>query len=451
MRQKATLASLHLLMGLLALQTAHAQDTSAPNAPAPTSPGAPSPVNPSNAAPPPAPAAPPAGAPGSNMGEEPSPFVFGISQSLTGNSNLFRAPEGSPLLKRDRIWSSGLHVGVDKSIGRQHFNLDLRGNYNRYNKNTHLNNTDYIGSARWDWETVERISGELSAQQRQSLYRDTIDGVTSTERNQVRTTSLAFQARVGLVTRWSFEAGAAASENNYTGTAVENRDVRQNSANAGLRYRPSPDLSTRVGVRRSEGRYPRFTGEADHFTRDDVDLTATIQASGASRLDTRVSATRERHSVQSQRDTRGVTGGLGWAWRPTGKVTLDLDLSHDRSVGQTGFDSSLIGADASEAQQIQTASLAATWAATAKISIVPRVSYMRRELDNGFVSGGGGTTLTGEDRTTIGGIALHYQPARSLTLSCEVTREHRTVSGSPGLSSPYTATIAGCSGEFALR
>lgn len=445
MRQRATLASLHLLMGLLALQTAHAQDTSAPG---PSS--APSTTNPSTAASPPAPAAPPAGGPGS-AGEEASPFVFGISQSLTGNSNVFRAPEGSPLLKRDRVWSSGLHVGLDKSLGRQHFNLDLRGNYNRYNKNTHLNNTDYIGSARWDWETVERISGELSAQQRQSVYRDTIDGVTSTELNQVRTTSLAFQARVGLVTRWSFEAGAAGSQNDYSGSAVENRDVRQTSANAGLRYRASPDLTGRIGVRRSEGRYPGFGGEADHFTRDDLDLTATVQASGASRLDTRLSGTRERHTLQSQRDTRGVTGALGWGWRPTGKLSLDLDLLHDRSVGQTGFDSSLIGADASEAQQVQSAALAVTWAATAKISIVPRVSYMRRELDNGFVSGGGGATLTAEDRTTIAGIALHYQPARSLTLSCEVTREQRSVSGTPGLTSPYTATIAGCSGEFALR
>jgi hypothetical protein len=433
MRQTTT-----LVLSLLAVQIAYAQQD--PSTPSTTDPGS---APPSTAAPAPAPIpAPPA--------EEPTPFIFGIRQGLTGNSNVFRAPDGSPEVRRDRIWTSGLHLGLDKSLGRQHFLLDLQANYNKYNKNTQLTNTDYSGTARWDWQTVERISGELTAQQRQSLYRDTINGVISTERNELRTTSLGFQARVGLITRWSFEAGVAASENDYRGTSVQNRDVRQTIVNGGIRYRPSDVLSTRVSLRRGEGSYPNIAGIEDEFTRDDVDFITNWTASGASRLDTRLSATRERHTLQGQRNSRGWTGGIGWAWRPTGKISTDLDLSSDRSVGRTGFDSSLVSAESSEAREAQTAALSVVYAATAKISITPRASYVRRKLDNSFTTGGTGD-VQATDRTVVGAIGLTYTPTQALMLTCEISREQRTVSGAPGLTTPYSMTVAGCTGELAIR
>jgi len=433
MRQTTT-----FFLTLLAAQIAHAQQD--PSTPSGTDPGS---APPSSAAPAPAPLPAP-------VTEQPTPFIFGIRQGLTGNSNVFRAPDGTPEVRRDRIWTSGLHLGLDKPLGRQHFLLDLQANYNKYNKNTQLTNTDYTGLARWDWETVERISGELSAQQRQSLYRDTVNGVISTDRNELRSTSLGFQARVGLVTRWSFEAGISASDNDYRGTSIDNRDVRQTIYNAGVRYRATGALSTRVAVRRSEGSYPHFSGIADDFTRDDVDFITNWSASGASRLDTRVSATREKHSVQGERNSRGWTGAIGWGWRPTGKISTELDLSSDRSVGRTGFGSALVSAEASEAREAQTAAASLTWAATAKIAITPRVSYVRRKLDNSFDIGGTGSAQA-TDQTLLGGIGLTYTPTQALSLTCEISREQRRVSGTPGLTSPYTMTIAGCTGELAIR
>lgn len=432
-----------LLMGLISA-LAQAQDTGNPSGTAP----APNPTAPSNPAP--APASPPSGSGAVPPAEEPSPFVFGIRQGLVGESNLFRAPEGSPLERRDRIWSSGVHVGLDKSLGRQHFFLDAEANHNRYNQNEHLNNTDYGVNARWDWETIGRLSGIVSAQQRQSLYRDTINGTVSLERNQVRSSTLGFQARMGLVTRWSFEAGATASENDYRGVDVDGRDVRQTSYNAGLRFRQSGALTTRLGVRRSEGRYPGgATGIEDKFTRDDIDLITNLTATGASALNTRISLTRERHTVQTARDSRGWTGALGWNWRPTGKLYTDLDLAYDRSVARADFDSTLTGGESSDARSINTATLAVTWLATAKISFVPRVSWAYRKLDNGFVTGT--SSATGSDTTVIGGISMTYTPIEALRLLCHVTQERRRVGGDTTVSSPYKATVAGCNAEFAIR
>lgn len=443
--------TLPLLMGLIsavAHTASHAQDTG--NNPSVT-PSTPVPTAPNTVPPAPAPAPGAPGAPGGGSPtEEPSPFIFGIRQGLTGESNLFRAPEGSPLERRDRIWSSGVHLGLDKSLGRQHFLFDLQANANRYNKNEHMNNTDYSANARWDWETIGRLSGVLSAQQRQSLYRDTINGTLSLERNQVRSTALGFQARLGLVTLWSFEAGVTASENDYRGLDVDDRDMRQTSVNAGVRYRPSGALTTRVGVRRSEGKYPGIAATPDEFTRNDVDFITHWNASGASALDSRVSLTRERHTSQGPRNSRSWTGALGWNWRPTGKLSTDLDLTHDRSVGQADFDSTLTGGETSDSRASDIASFAITWAATAKVSFTPRVSYARRKLDDSFANGGV-ATATGTDTTALGGLAMTYVPFNALSLTCQVTHERRRVGGDAVLSTPYKATVAGCNAEFAIR
>ena len=450
MRTKRPIA---LAIGLLAAGAALADDP-------PAAPGAAASA-PANAAPfqttplppivPSAPAVAPMNPPVAGASAEvPSPFVLGIRQAFSSDSNLFRAPDGG-LVVRDTLSSTGLHLGVDTLQGRQHINADLQANANRYRHNKQLDNTDYKAAARLDWETVERISGELSAEQTQSLYRDTIASVVSTERNQVRSSAAAFQLRVGLVTLWSFEGGIAASANNYSGATVDNRDLRQRSANAGLRWRPSDALSTRLAYRRTDGSYPSFGAEPDDFKRDDIDVVTTVDVSGASRLNARISATRERHTVQSQRDSNSWTGALGWHWQPTGKTGIDVELSRDNSVGRTGFDSSLINAGASDARLSQAAALAVTWAATAKIQVVPRASYVRRNLDSGFSTAAGGTSAQATDHTAIVGLGLRYQPTRSLDLGCDATREQRGVDGSTAVSSPYTVTTAGCSLQFALR
>ena len=389
----------------------------------------------------------------SNSGStsEPSPYLLGVTQAFTAENNLFRAPEGSGLVVSDRISSTGLRLGINQPIGRQVFSADLAANMNRYRTNKQLNNTDYSANARLDWQTVERVSGEISAAQSQSLYREQTGGVIETQRNQLRTSALAFQARVGVATRLSFEIGAAGSENDYSGTDVDNRDLRQHSFNAGVRFGPSDAVNTRLSVRRSEGSYPRFGTEPDDFTRDDIDLISTLQATGASHLNSRLSATRERHSVQSQRDTNGWTGALGWRWQPTGKLTLALDLLRDSSVGQTGFDSSLINASSSDTSLAQTATLAITWAATAKIQVIPKFSYVHRKLDGAFNSTLGNTSQESSDNTTSAGIGLRWTPINALDLGCDVSREQRKVNGTAGLSTPYTASVVSCSAQFALR
>lgn len=378
------------------------------------------------------------------------PFTLGLYQGFTSDDNLFRAPEGSPQKSRDYISSTGVRAGLDLPTGRQRVRAGVEANINRFRNSDQLDNTDYKANGRWDWETAGRLSGEFSAEQQKRLYRDSVDGVISTDRNMLRTSSVGFAARLGTVTRWSFELGAAASENKYSTPLLNNRDVEQTSVDAGVRWRPSDLGSLRLGLRHTEGKYPNLGASGDDFDRDAVELSGTYTVSGASLLNARLSTTKEDHSLQGQRDSDGWAGALGWNWKPTAKLSFDSTFSHDSSVGQAFFDSSLITADSSDAATTDTFSVVGTWAATAKVQVLARGSYKQRKLDNAFAAGGTGS-VTAKDRTSMASLGARWQPVRAFDIGCDIGIEQRRVDGASTLTTPYKATVGSCSAQFALR
>jgi hypothetical protein len=383
--------------------------------------------------------------------DEPNPYYLGISQGFTTDDNLFRAPEGG-LVVRDTISSTGVRLGLDQPIGRQRFKLGVDADYNRYSHQSQLNHTDYRVFGQVDWETVENLSGQLLAEQRLNQYRENASGQNVfTEKNLVRSSLVSFQIRLGLVSTWSLEGGGTGSQTHYSNAAYSNRDLDQGSLNAGVRWRPSSDLSVRLGGRHAEGTYVNYVPQEDSFKRDDIDLDTTWSATGDSKLNLRVSRTRENHTVQSQRDTTGWTGALGWVWRATGKTTFDVGLSSDSSAGSTDFNGTLVDLQSSDTRESQQARIQATWEATSKIRVIARANHTRRTLDNAFVGTGGGTALRERDRTSVFGLALRYQPLRNLDLGCELSREQRTTDGTGILTYPYTANVGTCSAQVYLR
>ena len=156
------------------------------------------------------------GAASAFAGDESDPYTIGVSQSFAADTNLFRVPDGSAVVPRDIISSTGVRAAIDQPFGRQRFSAGLDANVNRYKNNTQLNNTDHRLSARLDWSTVERVSGELTAEQRNSLYRYDLDSQSRfTGKNQLRTTGAGLQVRVGVVTAWTLDGGWAGNQSRY--------------------------------------------------------------------------------------------------------------------------------------------------------------------------------------------------------------------------------------------
>lgn len=373
-----------------------------------------------------------------------SPYYVGVTQSFTRDSNILRRSDAWS----DTVSLTGLRAGIDQSFGRQHALVQLDVSRSRYSKYNQYNYTGYGASGRLDWETVERISGSLSANADRSLYRSTT--YTGTERNLQTNRGVALQAVMGTVTRWSFDG--ALSTNRSTYSVTTQLDLRQNGMGVGVRFRPSDALSLRTGVRRTKGSY---IGRGQDFTRDDLDFDSRIELTGASRLTTRLSATRTDYELATARDFKGWTGSLGWNWRPTGKLQFDLTASRDNSLGSTNQYAQLLNDYAGDTRVTNSLGLRSAYELTSKVGFNAGLTYARRNLDNSFVDvGTSGFVLgSGKDTTKTASVGVRYVPLRNVDLGCNFNWEDRNVAaqGQSTISFPYTARSFGCSGQIYLR
>jgi hypothetical protein len=286
------------------------------------------------------------------------------------------------------------------------------------------------------------------------LYRyDRDSALQFVDRNIQRSRNLGLQTQLGVVTDLSFDAGVSASQDRYSSPSFVSRNVDQVSVNGGLQLRPGSGLTVRLGLRHSNGRYPNASTTSDDKTkRDDVDLSSVIEASGASTLNARLSRTRQSHSLAGVADTRGWTGGLGWNWRPTGKMTYDFTLNRDAALGSTGFDNQLISLN-SNTQVQNSLGLRMSWEASAAWRVASNLSYARRTLDNRLDSSflNASTLVTASDRTASFSLGLRYLPVRNVELGCNVGREDRSTDTSTNLTLAYAVTTASCFGQVYLR
>lgn len=379
---------------------------------------------------------------------ESSPYYLGAQLGVTSDSNVRRARDGQE--ERDTITTAGLRAGIDQPLGRSRLLVDLSADHRRYSRVRAYDHTDYSLLGRLDWATVERLSGNLVASANQSLYRDT--SRVDAQRTLLRNEGLSAQARLGVVTRLTFEAGAAANRSRYSSGTYRSSNLDQASYNAGLVWAPSPDLSTRVGLRHTDARYPEYSAAgANDVDRDDVNLGLVWRPSGASTLDATLARTRESHSRARQRDASSWTGALGWTWQASGKSSIGLRISRDSTVGSYG-EEGLAFSDASDARMRDSLTLSSRWQATSKIRLDARVGYARRTLDSALKVPGDTLSQTTRDRTTTASLGVGYELLRNFELGCNLNWENRGVSNELStLTYPYSDSSVGCYAQAYLR
>lgn len=379
---------------------------------------------------------------------EGNPYYLGASLGVTSDSNVRQARDGAQT--RDTIVSTGLRAGVDQSLGRSRLLVDLSADNKRYGEADEYNHTAYNLRGRLDWETIERLSGTALVNASQSLYRDT--SRVEAARNLLRSEGASFQARLGVVTQWSFEAGLAANRNRFSAASYRSSNLDQFSYSGGVRFAPTPDVSTRLTLRRTDASYPQYTSAgANDVTRNDVELGASLRPSGASLLDAHVARTQESHSLALTRSKSHWTGGLGWTWQASGKSNVGLRISRDSTVGAYG-QSGLDYSDASDATLRDVLSLSGRWQASSKIRLDAQLAYARRTLDTALKVPGSSATQTARDTTTTLSLGLTYELLRNVELGCGLGWENRSVSNELStLTYPYSDTTFNCYTQVFLR
>lgn len=390
-----------------------------------------------------------------------SPWYIGASQTFTHESNLYRLADGAPvpagISKSDLVGSTALLAGLDQPIGRQRLygNATLRSN--RYRDNTDLDNEGYALRAGLDWETVGRLSGNVDLSADRSLARfdtDTDLGL-QTRRNVEDSTRLFTEARLGVVTEYTALVSLEHRERRFSAPEYDRRELRQTTAATALRWRPQGGTMLGVGLRHTDGRYPRFLAlaaggfEADRYTRDGLDLLGSYESGGAHRLDARLTLGRTDYDRDNARDFSGATGYATWTFRPGGRLSLNTRLARD--VGQDAYysGSPFIDGVVDTSRTTTSLSLGANYALSAKVAMRANLTHAQRDLARTLPPDAIFADSSGRDHTTELSLGATWEPTRSLVFGCDLGHEKRSASGD--LSLPYTASRLGCFGQVFLR
>jgi len=394
--------------------------------------------------------------------DEPSPYYIGASAAVTRNSNVFQQANASA--QGDTYYSAGLLAGIDQMWGRQHLYANGSIASNRYQDFKQLDNTSYDLAAGLDWATIEKLSGTLRYDVRQGLvnYADAnlLNATTLTTKDLQRTQQLNASARYGSVPGFAVDGGLTHRRVDFS--AVEDRrDYSQDVGRLGVLWGKSDLLTLGLGGRWTEGDYPQAVIKAaipeipatpttpfaprqdaefghDKSKRRDVDFTAKWSPSGVSVISGRISLTRETHSQPTIPTFSGVTGSIGWAYKPAGRLSYNALLSRDTASENT-FATLPVGSApvrVNNDRLTTVAAVSAIYELTAKTSLNAQYRH-----DSGSVFSVDGTS--GHSSTDNIGLGVLYNPTRHITLACNISHESR--------SSVYKTNLATCSAQFVLR
>lgn len=387
---------------------------------------------------------------------EANPYYIGASQGFSRESNLFRVARGVAETS-DTYSTTSLLAGLDQPIGRQRLYADLAARYVKFGDNDQLDHTGYGASVGLDWETIERLSGKIGYTTNRALAPYGLDeGPVITTKNMATTQEFVMSAQLGLASLLSLQAAAKHRELDYSAVEYNYLQLKQDSLEAGILFRPSGVSTLGAAVRHTRGKYPFAiqptpgSFEPDKFTRNDLDLTATWVPTGLSTLRARVSYTKETHDVVGSRDLSGVTGALGWDFKPTAKLSFTTEVSRDTGA-ESAF--SMIGGGSQSGSSSYLSSifnLRALYEVTAKINLEAGARYVERELVKTFgLPSGAQSTNEGSDRTSQLRLGVSYAPIRSVLVACSGGRERRT--SSSAVSYSYDADVANCYVQFKLQ
>lgn len=390
-----------------------------------------------------------------------SPYYLRASQTVSYDSNLFRVPDAAGP-ESDLISTTALTLGLNQPISRQRLlaSATLRGN--AYRDNSELNGFGYDLLLGLDWEAASKLSGtaRVTASQSQAGF-ESYGGLAQPQsgRNQERSRLVDLRGQYGGTSVLTLEAQANYTDISYSSTGFASRERNSAMLGTGLRWRPGGPWSFGLMVRRTDGEYPRFstTAGADEYTRDDVDLTADFQATGASRLSARITHTNEDHDLDASRDFSGITGELRWNYQATGKLSFMTVLARETGSGSSTTTQLVPGGDETTAYLTDSRltnrlGLQGEWAATAKIRVTANFDYSRDYYDSQFLDGSGVVAGNRRGYSRRLGLNAAYSITRVWTLQCGVSRLSRD-SGVTlgGQSYAYDANTGTCSATLALQ
>lgn len=357
------------------------------------------------------------------------PWYIGAVQDFTHESNVLGTPTGEI---SDTISTTTLRGGLNQLFGRQRLRVDASLSHQRYQDTSERNNNGYSLGMVLDWDTIERLSGSLSASSQRHQTAFVVSGVTPVSLSNIeRSDEINLVARLGGSSLLGLEGGIGHRQVRYSAVEYAAREYKQDRGNVGVVYRPSGILRLSAGVSGASTRYGAPEAgqtDPDRNKRSDIYVAANWVPSGASTIDVRLAYGKQEYDLSTAANFEGVTGTASWTWRPSGRLTLTSSLVRD-SGQEASFQR--VAVDEREPTLLTTdfsritdrLSLGASYELTAKIGLTAGLGYARRSLVDRV------TGATGSDNSTLVSLGARWNITRTVSLGCNVSRESRSASG----------------------
>jgi hypothetical protein len=297
---------------------------------------------------------------------------------------------------------------------------------------------------------LERVSGSITGNRTQALASyNAGNGVAQIFKKNIEKNSVVDTVvRLGLVTRFSLEAGAGYRSRNFSATEYAPLEYTQKRINLGLFYQPSPALRLGLSPRVTKIEFPRYSLVNGVYLRSesrrtDLDLTGRWVPNGVSSFDARLSAGRSKLTNGIGRDFSGATGQFSWNWKPTAKWSLITSVSRDTGLETSFLNIGTTGLTADQNRLTNALQFTANYELTSKIALSAAASMARTSRVDEILD----QRLNNFDRDSSVSLSARYQLSRGAQLSCQFGHQAR------GSSTPqyvYSANSFGCAGQLLI-
>jgi exopolysaccharide biosynthesis operon protein EpsL len=355
---------------------------------------------------------------------------FYISDEYSYDDNLFRVPENLSLVDPTQAdleslpgrskddytnkISAGVNLRADAS--RQVFNLGLRFDDVRYQRNQDLNYSGGNAVLGWDWQLGSHWLGRVTG-----LYDRTQASFANYllfDRDVVQTSGYGLEVRYRIGSRFALLGAGNVASGDHSLALRRDQNFDANTGRAGIEYRtPSNNL---VGVDFRSTRV-EFDNVPDSLTvvRRDYDEDApgvlvkyafTVKTS----LEARAGYLQRNYLDPGVRDYSGETWSLGLHWEPRVALLFDLKAAHElRSYSDAETD--YFVADV--------LSIGPTWKPRDQIKLTTAFTWERQD----YIGNGLPTTSDSARKDDVQSVkaSLDYTPRDMVTLGLMYQRLQR--------------------------
>lgn len=358
------------------------------------------------------------------------------------DDNLLRLPDGvdGPLGRADALTQLQAGLNLERPIGRQLLKADLRVSRVSFNRYSEL---DYNGkdfSGEWQWAVLRDFTGHLGGS-----YTETLTSFAdfhTSERNLRISRRTYADANWRFLPSWQVNTSFSRFKYDYDLPSQSINNRVEDAANVGIDYLASSGSRVGLVARRYTGEYVNaqrlgpFAQENDYRQKE---LKANVYwlLSGVTQIQVLAGWARREHSLSGARDSSGADGRVTGFYAPTGKLRFTVSGWREFAAVESALVTSSLN---------RGTSVAATWAATAKLSADAQLRRETRNFDKV-------TTLVlpgdASDLSRRASVGLTYAPKPAIQFNLSTYRETRTGSAYVGTGS-YTSKGAqlSASGQF---